>query len=107
MTPAGEHIQAFHRWALLRYDLATGERDTSFGEGGVTFTSFGGFEDHPNALLLEPDGRLLVAGGHDRNGQFGYESDFALARYLPDLRIDPSYGGPCTWETEPALRVVP
>lgn len=68
-------------WAAV--GLATpGELDTSFGEGGTVITDFGGTFDEAHALVLQPDGKLVAAGG----------GDFALARYMPDGTLDGGFG---------------
>jgi serine/threonine-protein kinase len=61
--------------------------DPTFGAGGVVITDFGG-NDVAYAVLVQYDGRLLVAGQTERDGNY----DIALARYLPDGRLDPSFG---------------
>jgi uncharacterized delta-60 repeat protein len=71
---------------------APGELDTSYGLGtGKSLTNFGGSSDDlGNAVALQPDGKIIVAGGSNLNGSY----DFAVARLLnPEGTIDPSYGG--------------
>jgi len=74
-------------FALLRY-LSNGTLDKSFGNQGVTTTDFWGFDDFANAVLLQPDGKI-VCGGYAYNGTL---PDFALARYLPDGTPDTNFG---------------
>jgi len=73
-------------FALARYD-ADGSLDPGFGSGGIVTTDLGG-EDQALAAALMPDGRIVVAGS--TFGEAG--GDFALARYLPDGSLDPSFG---------------
>jgi uncharacterized delta-60 repeat protein len=61
---------------LARY-LADGSLDAMFGVGGKVTTDFGGLNDRAFALVLQPDGKLVAAGGSNASGTF----DFALARY--------------------------
>ena len=63
--------------ALLRYH-ADGNLDNTFGNQGVVISDFNG-DDEAAALLLQPDGKLLVAGLNRRSGHY---DDFLLARYL-------------------------
>jgi uncharacterized delta-60 repeat protein len=85
-------------FALARY-LPDGRLDPTFGIGGTVTTDFGGIiEDIATALVLQPDGKL-VAAGHDSNGDL----DFALARYLPDGRLDPTFGTGGTVTTDGGL----
>lgn len=75
-------------FALARYN-ADGSLDTTFGaDGMVTTDFFDASYDSANALALQIDGKIVVAGSSD--------SDFALARYLGDAE-----------EAEPVLSVSP
>ena len=70
--------------AMVRY-LADGTLDMSFGSAGIVTTDFSASSYESASDVRElPDGRLLVAG--TANG------DFALARYLADGSLDPSFG---------------
>jgi uncharacterized delta-60 repeat protein len=79
LQPDGKLVAA--GTVLARY-LPDGRLDPSFGGGGTVTTDFGGLYDIVFALVLQPDGKLVAAG----------EGDFALARYLPDGQLDPSFG---------------
>jgi uncharacterized delta-60 repeat protein len=65
-----------------------GDLDPTFGVRGTVITDFGGF-DTAHALVLQPDGKLVTAGP---SGPGGTPSDIALARYLPNGRLDPTFG---------------
>lgn len=75
---------------LVRH-LRDGGLDTRFGKGGKVSTAFGngGRSDEAQAVAVQPDGKILVAGSSDQ-GATGY--DFALARYLPDGSLDAGFG---------------
>ena len=83
-------------FALSRYD-ENGRLDTGFGSGGKVITAFGGDLDGANAVAIEADGQLVVAGTAFAGSVFDESTtgDFALARYAattePDftLAIDP------------------
>ena len=77
-------------WAITRH-LADGTLDTSFGRGGAVLTDFAGQFDDLNALLVQPDGRILAAGL--ARGADPGEDGFAVARYTPDGALDPTFGG--------------
>ena len=77
-------------FALTR-SLPDGSPDPSFGSGGGVRTDFGGL-DQAEAVALQPDGRILVAGRTEASGGPQLDSDVALARYLPDGSLDPSFG---------------
>jgi uncharacterized delta-60 repeat protein len=77
-------------FALVRY-TADGALDASFGEGGVVVTSFTDDSDTAYALVLQDDGKIVVGGGANQ-GSSSSGTDFALARYLEDGRLDESFG---------------
>ena len=67
-------------FALVRYN-ADGSLDTSFGGGdGIVTTPIGTSNDSANGVLVQPDGKIVVAG--TAFGSTGY--DFALVRYNSD-----------------------
>jgi uncharacterized delta-60 repeat protein len=73
--------------ALARYNR-DGSLDPTFGEDGKVLTTFQPSSVGASAVLLQADGKI-VAGGSTGSGS---DSDFALARYLPDGALDPSFG---------------
>ena len=73
---------------LVRY-LSDGRVDGSFGPGGKVITSVG-TGSGANALLQQPDGKLVVVGFSTASMEA--PSDVLLARYLPDGRLDASFG---------------
>jgi uncharacterized delta-60 repeat protein len=79
-------------FALARYRI-DGSLDPGFGQGGALLTNAGGGRkaSGANAAAVEPDGRIVVAGSSAR--RCARCSQIALARYLPDGRLDPSFGG--------------
>ena len=79
-------------FALARY-RSDGQPDTSFGNGGVLTTSFGGNFAAASAIMLQPDGKIVVAGTVDFNPDVpGSGLDFALARYNASGTLDGSFG---------------
>jgi len=70
-------------FALARYN-ADGTLDPHFGNGGTITTDFGG-DDKANALALQRDGQIVVAG-------VAGGRDFALARYRADGTLDATFG---------------
>ena len=71
-------------FAVARYE-PDGTLDGSFAGDGRLTTDFDDGPDGANALVLQPDGMILVAGES--------EGDFALARYEPDGDLDPILSG--------------
>jgi uncharacterized delta-60 repeat protein len=79
-------------FALARY-TASGNSDPSFGSGGLVTTSFGGNFAGASAIMLQPDGKFIVAGTVDFNPSVvGSGMDFALARYNPNGSLDGTFG---------------
>ncbi|MCC7307089.1 MAG: VCBS repeat-containing protein, partial [Acidobacteria bacterium] len=74
-------------FALVRYN-ANGTVDTSFGTGGKVLTPIGTVNDEANAMALQPDGKIVVAG-FTRNGTV---DDFALVRYGQNGSLDTTFG---------------
>jgi uncharacterized delta-60 repeat protein len=71
-------------FAVMRY-LPDGRPDAAFGSDGLALTDFDpATNDSVTALSLLPDGRILAAGAAG--------DAVGLARYLPDGRLDPSFG---------------
>ena len=74
-------------FALARYNR-DGTLDATFGDGGKVLTTFEPNSiDAANAVVIQPDGRIVAAG---RSGS-GPRSEFAVARYLPNGDLDPSF----------------
>jgi uncharacterized delta-60 repeat protein len=76
------------RFALVRYE-ADGALDPSFGDGGIVTTRLGA-DSAAQAVAIEPDGKIVVAGTASRP-ETGW--DFALARYDSDGALDTSLSG--------------
>ena len=68
---------------------AASDLDPTFGTGGKVTTSIGAGGDSVQALAIQQDGKIVVAG-YAYNGS---NDDFALARYNPDGSPDTSFDG--------------
>ncbi len=75
---------------VVRY-LPDGRRDARFGDHGVATADFPNYEDLATSVALQSDGRIVVAGWTGSGGDTG--ATFAVARFLPGGRLDPSFGG--------------
>lgn len=72
---------------LKRYDT-NGDPDNSFGTGGVVTMDFGlNTGDQAKALVIQPDGKLVLAGWTFEN-----DKDIALIRYNPNGTLDSTFG---------------
>ena len=68
--------------------LANGNLDASFGGAGKVITSLSTTDDFANAIAIQSDGRILIAGSANTSN-----TDFALARLRADGTLDTSFGG--------------
>jgi uncharacterized delta-60 repeat protein len=73
-------------FVLARYN-SNGSLDTSFGSGGEVVTSLGA-NSNVSTLLLQPDGKLVVAGDTQPSGGDLWE----VARYNANGSLDTSFG---------------
>jgi uncharacterized delta-60 repeat protein len=96
LQPDGKIVVAGSVWAqyagafiLARY-WPNGTLDSTFSGDGKVVTKFSSSsEDYARALVIQPDGKIVVAGY-----SYWYEEDrtaFALARYLPTGTLDTSF----------------
>ncbi len=74
-------------FVLSRYN-ADGSLDSAFDSDGKVMTPFGAYNEGVDALVIQPDGKI-VAAGYTYNGT---NSDFALARYNADGSLDSAFG---------------
>jgi uncharacterized delta-60 repeat protein len=66
--------------ALARYVVADGRPDPTFGVNGTLLTAAGD-DSSAAALLVQPDGKILLAGSAQGNFLLINSTDLALARY--------------------------
>ncbi|HEX5011765.1 MAG TPA: delta-60 repeat domain-containing protein [Planctomycetota bacterium] len=74
----------------LRAQVA-GTLDPGFGTGGQLMIDFDDSTDIANAVALQGDGKLVVAGLSYINNDYSQE-DFAISRLLPDGTLDETFG---------------
>jgi uncharacterized delta-60 repeat protein len=67
-------------------DAAPGSLDPTFSNDGKVVTSFLGGRNQANAMALQSDGKIVVAGTCD-----GSDTTFCIARYDPDGTLDLSF----------------
>ncbi|MFH1117022.1 MAG: VCBS domain-containing protein, partial [Pseudomonadota bacterium] len=86
IVAAGYSSEPGDNFAVVRYNDG-GSLDTSFsGDGKVTSVNFG--RDSGEAVAIQPDGKIVVAGtAKDLN------CDFAVARYNADGTLDTTFDG--------------
>jgi uncharacterized delta-60 repeat protein len=72
-----------------RYNSSNGALDSSFGSGGIKTIDFGG-GDAAASVLVQPDGKIWIAGNSQAN--FAPPSR-SLARLNPDGSLDATFDG--------------
>jgi uncharacterized delta-60 repeat protein len=78
-------------FVLTRY-RPDGSLDPGFGEGGIVRTSFGLLHaSRAFDVVIAPGGRIVAAGFVRMGGDAQDSTRFAVARYLPDGRLDASF----------------
>ncbi|MFC1779993.1 putative Ig domain-containing protein, partial [Thermodesulfobacteriota bacterium] len=82
------YIDDYADFALARYN-SDGSLDTSFSGDGKVLTKFGNAHDSGFSVVVQDDGKILVAGSSNTSP---YNS-FALARYNTDGSLDTSFSG--------------
>lgn len=75
-------------FAMVRY-LPNGAVDPSFGFGGSVMVPVGNSEDEAFACVIQPDGRIVVAG----QTYNGIKTSFAVIRLNADGTLDQTLGG--------------
>ena len=87
LVVVGSNLNAFNDdFALARYN-SDGSLDTSFDVDGKVTTDIGGSDDAGAGVVLQPDGKIIVAGSSFN----GVDDDFALARYNSDGSLDTTF----------------
>ena len=83
---AGSANTGSEDFALVRYNT-DGSLDSGFGTGGKVTTPIGAGTDTAYDVLVQSDGKIVVAGMASGTGY-----DFALARYNADGSLDSGFG---------------
>jgi uncharacterized delta-60 repeat protein len=76
----------FNDFALARYN-ANGTLDPTFGTGGKVTTHFGAGSSTASAMVIRPNGKLLVGGSSG-----SANPRFTVVRFNPNGSLDASYG---------------
>jgi uncharacterized delta-60 repeat protein len=92
---AGQWSSEFN-WtvALARFNV-NGTPDTTFGSGGLVVTTLANNQLYPDAVTMQPDGRIVVGGTQSPYPGTSslLASNFLLVRYNPtDGSLDTSFG---------------
>jgi uncharacterized delta-60 repeat protein len=91
VTQGGVNNGSTYDFAAVRYN-PNGSPDTSFGGGdGIVFIDFNGSGDLAQTSVLQPDGKIVLAGWVFVSPAAQY--DYGLARLNPDGSLDTSFDG--------------
>ncbi|MEH2379699.1 MAG: DUF4347 domain-containing protein [Nostoc sp.] len=86
LVAGGSYNGKNYDFAIVRYNR-NGSLDTSFNTTGKLTTNFTNGDDFGNSITVQPDGKILVAGGSDN----GINNDFAIVRYNRNGSLDTSF----------------
>jgi uncharacterized delta-60 repeat protein len=76
-------------FAVTRYNT-DGTLDNTFGSGGRVRTDFPGLAAVPSSVVIQPDGKIVVAGG--AFPLFTFLGNFEVVRYNRNGSLDRSFG---------------
>ena len=76
-------------FVVTRYNT-DGTLDITFGRGGKVRTDFPGLAAVPSSVVIQPNGKIVVAGG--AFPLFTFLGDFKVVRYNPNGSLDQSFG---------------
>ncbi len=92
IVSAGNGGKNIFNFAVMRHNV-DGSLDLDFGQNGKIITSIDSASVYVEDLVIQNDGKILVAGGADDYGSGPeLDSDFAIIRYLANGSIDSTFG---------------
>jgi uncharacterized delta-60 repeat protein len=80
------YIGSYFDFAVVRY-TTTGALDNTFDTDGIVTTPIGSYNDKGNAMAIQTDGKIVVAGSRDAT-----DNDFAVVRYNTNGSLDNTFG---------------
>ncbi len=103
-----------HDFVLVRFNM-DGTLDSTFSDDGQLTTDFENGYDQANSLIVQPDGKILVAGSTSTDVQM---LNFALVRYNTDGALDTTFSddgklttdfvvGDCSWSAGESVTLQP
>jgi uncharacterized delta-60 repeat protein len=79
-----------YHFQIARYNI-DGTLDNTFGNGGVVNTSIGN-SSMPFSIQIQPDGKIVVAGGVKANLSPPFQYHSLIVRYNTDGNLDNNFG---------------
>ncbi|MEH1902402.1 MAG: DUF4347 domain-containing protein [Nostoc sp.] len=86
LVAGGSYNGINNNFAIVRYN-SNGTLDTNFNTTGKVTTNFANGDDYGYSITVQPDGKILVAGGSYN----GINNDFAIVRYNNDGTLDTNF----------------
>ncbi len=77
-------------FGLTAYSQNPADLDITFGSGGLVSTDFNSLNEHGTAMVIQPDGKIILVGSGIINT--ADHMDFCIARYHTDGSLDMSFG---------------
>lgn len=77
-----------NNFCAVRYNI-DGTLDAGWSADGKVFTAVGGINDNGNALVVQPDGKILISGYCSNGTNF----HFCAVRYHSNATLDQSWNG--------------
>ena len=90
IVAAGISFNVYQDFGLARYN-PDGSLDTNFAGDGTVWTDIAGDSDYLNAMVIQPDGKIVVGGSTRDDDEQRFR--FALVRYNVDGSLDTSFDG--------------
>ncbi|WP_170131213.1 hypothetical protein [Deinococcus yavapaiensis] len=87
----GEAFGQLGDFMILRYDR-DGILDSSFGTNGKVVVDFEGGRDVAEAVVVQPDGKVIVGGSASSSAASGRRESFAAVRLTSTGKLDASFG---------------
>lgn len=84
----GSVIDSVNRMAVFRF-LPNGDLDATFGDSGIAILPQQPYGSAGVAIALQKDGKIIAVG---LNNISIPDDNLALVRFLPDGKLDPSFG---------------
>jgi len=78
-------------FAVAQYN-SDGTLDANFGTNGTVTTAMGNGDNQGYGMALQVDGKIVIAGYAYDDPPFGFDQDFAIARYDTTGTLDNTFG---------------
>jgi uncharacterized delta-60 repeat protein len=84
-----QDVSDLNHLAILRYNY-DGSLDPDFDSDGLAMANFSGGDDMATSVIIQPDGKIVVAGIYD-NGWRSEDTRFLIVRFNSDGSLDNTF----------------